>query len=317
MKRAGITLFVLTALLSCAWLLWNPLHGNGVNFSCHSNAIWVENQWYSGYKKDGSLVSDDELLSFVDNLRQAKVKQVYLAMPPVNCNGTLRPVEGRLFMRLQQLTPEVTYLPWISGNPANFTGSEEQWNRFFVEAIYELSSEGFKGVHLCFEPVDSGDGRYLRMLAYLHEQLGEQLILSHTTRRMFPLKAVSQVFKSYYWDEAYYKACMRHTDESVLLCYDTALGSKKLYAAFIKSQIHRALTLAGELGNHRVRVGLPAYEGGRFSNKQVENLQISLQVVESLKVSSSAQAAFAGLSVYKYEHLDKNEWSTLHRFCQK
>lgn len=303
-KLLPVGIIVLVTLI---YLSIKP-QGKGIR-SSGENAIWAGNRWFTGYdRKENRSLTTEERRIFIDSLKKRDISRVYCHVGAVNLDGTLTIPSVHFFSQLQKESGDITWLPWIAGDAHRLDLNNRQWRHEVILSIARLRTMGFSGVHLNFEPVQDGDAGYAALLKEIRERFDSSFIISHATRRLVPSDRIHPLVKRHFWTRSYYAELIAHSDESVLMGYDTLLPLKKLYWKYISFQTRTLLTLAGPHENHRVRIGIPSYEHGKRSNPRVENITTALSGVKDGVSRSGNAGNFGGISIYAYWLTDEEEW---------
>lgn len=298
-------------LLSAAYMLWDPGPSTAQCFDKGTNGMWIGHQWYSGYNvRTGAPVSTYERDELIAKLRQCRVRYVYVHAGPVKSDGTIDDMPGLFFDTLKRLTPEIVYLPWIGGNAGTLQIADPSWRRAFVQTLGRLHSAGFPGVHLDFEPITDFYPGYLELLADIRNAFEGDFFISHATRRLNTIGLGGQILNRYFWSPAFYRACMRLSDQTVLMGYDTMILFSKCYVVFIRRQTAQLLALASAIPGHRVMIGIPSYEDvPGYSDPRIENIKNGACGVRAgLEQDTSWLRAFDGVAIYAYWTTDPAEW---------
>jgi hypothetical protein len=316
MRRPGrIVITALSGILltiPVGYMSWNPGPKSTAGYDTGTNGIWIGHQWYTGFNvRTGAPVSVSERDELIKKLYRYGIRDVFIHAGPVNPDGSIDDMPGVFFADLRKLTPGIRYIPWIGGNAHHLPLENRHWRGAFIETLGALSAAGFDGVHLDIEPLSSFHQGYLELLGELREVFEEGFFISHATRRLsltdFPLPVISK----FSWSLKFYKACMEHTDQTVLMGYDTCIKFKKLYRAYIRFQTERLLECADTVPGHRVMIGIPSYEDvPKLSDPKVENVQNAvLGVRAALENRTDREHPFDGVAVYACWTTDSTEWN--------
>jgi hypothetical protein len=309
-RMAGIALAA-AVMVAAAYMAWEPGPSTSFCFDKGTNGIWIGHQWYTGYTvKTGAPVSVYDRDELVSRLQRYRIKYVYIHAGPVQADGTIVDTPGLFFDTLKKMTPGVVYLPWIGGNARTLRIADPAWRAAFLQTLGRLHAAGFGGVHLDFEPVTSFQPGYLELLEEIRAAFEGEFFLSHATRRMDPFGGLVPILSGLCWSPDFYAACMRRTDQTVLMGYDTCLKLRKPYVAFIRYQTGRLLRLAAEVPGHRLMIGVPSYEDvPKLSDPRIENIRNAASGVRAaLEEDTSTGSTFDGVAVYAHWTTDMREW---------
>ena len=301
----------LLMLTSAVYFVWNPGPKSTTGFDRGTNGMWIGHQWYTGSNvRTGTPVSAGERDELIVKLYRYGIRDVFIHAGPVRSDGTIDDLPGGFFDTLRVLTPGIRYIPWIGGNARKLPLDNRNWRGAFIRTLGKLHARGFDGVHLDIEPLSSYHPGYLALLEEIRGVFEEGFFLSHATRRLALPGLRLPVASRFFWSPQFYRACMKMSDQTVLMGYDTCIKFKKLYRAFIGFQTGRLLDYAGSVPGHRVMIGIPSYEDvPLFSDPKVENVRNAiLGVRAALETRTTGNIPFDGVAVYACWTTDSTEW---------
>jgi hypothetical protein len=275
------------------------------------NGLWIGHQWYTGYNvKTGRPVSVYDRDELVNRLARNRIRYVFIHAGPVKSDGTIDDMPGLFFDTLRKRMPDVVYLPWIGGNARKLRLADSAWRAAFIQTLGKLRIAGFSGVHLDFEPLSDFHPGYLELLSEIRAVFEKDFFISHATRRLDLFGSHVPLLSSCCWSPEFYAACMRCSDQTVLMGYDTCLKLRKLYMAFIRYQTAHLLGLAQAVPGHRLMIGVPSYEDvPKLSDPRIENIRNAVCGVRAaLEADRSGGNAFDGVAVYAHWTTDEKEW---------
>jgi hypothetical protein len=176
-----------------------------------------------------------------------------------------------------------------------------------------LIDEGFDGIHLNVEPLDSGNDDFLSLLRALRNAVGEGNILSISAIRPGPLRL--PMAPNFFWTADYYMRVAETADQVVIMAYDTALPTPALYRrylAYASSTVTRTLDAAHSRA--RVLVGVPTYEPtGMMHRGDVETPENALLGIVAGLRGLGTGGTFEGVALYAEWTTDEQEWGVYDR----
>jgi hypothetical protein len=313
-RRAKWTLTIVVALCASsalAWLLWQPSPRSSQKFDRGLNGLWVGHQWYTGKRvRTGAILGPAERQALVSLLKRRGLKWVFVHAGPINEDGTITDAPSPFAATLRRDTPQIEWIPWIGGDVRKLRLHDSTWRKQLVETVSKLKDAGYRGVHLDLEPVADEQPGYLALFDELRARLGREFLLSHATHRAGPFGVAAGPMGKWFWSEAFYKATMARTDQTVLMAYDTTINVKKSYIGFVRHQTSLLLDWACAASPHRVLIGIPSYEDvPRLSNPKVENIEnAALGVRAALEEKPARLDCFEGVAVYAEWVTSEDEW---------
>lgn len=247
---------------------WDPSPGTDAFFDRGRNGLWLGEKWYSGES-----VVHEEADALIALLRQNSIRYAYVRSGTIENTGSLERTPGRLFFHLKDSAPDIVFLPWISGDGEQLPIEDPTWRLRVVQAIKSLNSSGVDGIHLNLEPIRDGHAAYIALLAEIRNALPGEFLVSQATRRVAPMGIEGVAAMGPFWSRRFYETAMEHSDQTVLMAYNTALPFSKLYCAYTAHQTKLLLNWASAFDGHAVIIGIPSYEGVfPLSNPRVENV---------------------------------------------
>lgn len=299
------------------YIAWEPRPETEERFDRQLNGVWVGHKWYTGVSvREGTPVTDTEREALASTIARHGLRYVYIHVGPVLDDGSIADEAGPLLDRLLADDSGTTYLAWLGGLTGTIDLADPQWRAGFLATCDRMVALGFDGIHLNFEPLHDHHEGYIELLAALRAHLGTDVLISHATHRSAPL-GISLVFLDrYFWSGSFYRRAMAHTDQTVLMGYDTGLGTTESYLAFIGHQTRLLVRWAATFPGHEVLIGIPSYEeGGPASDPLVENIvNGALGVRRGLEQEGTGNGAFAGVAVYANWVIDERDWADFRRY---
>jgi hypothetical protein len=313
LQRVAMTLLGIVLLIFTGTVQETRLQPE--DLAVHSrNGLWIGHQWYTGRKVgSGVPVPEAERRALVQRLREHQIRYAYVHVGPLLVDGSIHDHAGPEFRALRREAPEVMFLPWIGTNVRRLDLGSAAWRRAFLVTVERLQSEGFRGVHLDFEPLCDPSPGYLALLRDLRRAFGPDFFLSHATRRAGPFGFARGPLRNWFWSEDFYRKTMELTDQTVLMAYDTTLDSPRMYRAFVRHETRLLLDWGCEAAGHHVMIGIPAYEDAPgLSNPAVENIPNAAGSVRAvLERAPEMPSCFDGVAIYADWVTDAREWRQL------
>lgn len=307
-----IIICLVSTSICIAYLFSPPRNIKDINRNIGNNGIWVGHKWYTGFNVgDKKPVSQKEMAEFISTLNKNEIKYVYIHSGPLNIDGTINDMPGEFFQNLKIQAPDVIFLPWIGGHRERLKLHEDEWVSVFLQTVSKLHERGFDGIHLDIEPIRDNDIAYINLLKRLKSQWDGKLFISHATRRLSPNGTDMSLFDKNFWSINFYRQTMLYSDQTVLMGYDTCLKFSKLYIAYMKHQTKLLLSNSVTFNNHKVLIGIPAYEDvSKLSDPNIENIKNAVIGVKLglSELSENELSKFEGVSIYANWVTDDEEW---------
>jgi hypothetical protein len=302
---------ILAGALLVSLLHWDPRPTSDRSFDRRTNGLWLGHRWFTGVGvRSAEPVSDRELDALVDTLAQRGIRYAYVHVGPVREDGRIEDAPGPVLGELARRAPDVVLLAWLGARVDRIPLARESFRKGLLETIASLREAGFAGVHFDFEPLHDAHPGYLEALEAVRETFGTGFAISQATPRAGPYGVSVGPLRGSFWSEAFYRATMARSDQTVVMAYDTGLGFTKGYVAFVRHQTEHLVRWACETPGHELLIGIPSYEDvPTYSDPEVENLRTaSLGVRAALEAIEPPPACFAGVAVYAYWVTDDAEW---------
>lgn len=317
LRLAFLALLLLAPL---AWVALTPAGDLAPHpFNQDRNAVWLEHRWLERRHDDREV---EELLA---GLKARGVAYVYPHLIPFDREGKLPPhdrEEMRRFLQVaRRVAPQMKVLPWVGGlrvgykrmRPGTVELSDLAQRQRIVAECRGLVDEGFHGIHLNVEPVDSGNDEFLALLRSLRTAVGESNTLSLSAIRPGPLRI--PVAPNFFWTRDYYTRVGEVADQVVIMAYDTALPTPALYRRYLtyaSSTVTR--TLDASHGRARVLVGVPTYEASGIMHRgDVETPENALVGIVAGLRGLGTGGTFEGVALYAEWTTDEKEWDVYER----
>lgn len=279
-KRLYIYGSLLSIFLSSVigFSVWSP-GDNIVSAKNSGNAIWLSHGWFGSdswfkkHKKNKDDYSQEKKQKMVKQLRQLKVKFIYPHLCPANGFGKIPDINWNSINDFKTHNPDIKILPWVGGSTDSTVDlSDPKWrNQFIADAAYLLENPNIDGIHLNFEPLNSGNSDLPLLLKALYEFKNNKII----SIAAYPPPTIFHPHDSVHWNLKYYKDLSQYVDQFVPMMYDTALRNKKLYINLMRQW---TVELNSVVGHKDLIFGIPAYEdfGVGYHDPIVENVENAL-----------------------------------------
>ncbi|MFC1452233.1 exosortase K [Verrucomicrobiota bacterium] len=299
------------ALPALAYMVCDFRPSTDTGFDKGRNGLWTGRQWYTGSNvRTGMPVSRGELDAFAESLRRNGIRYAYVRSGEITPTGGLDGMPGPVFFRLRDRAPDVRFLPWFSGNADELPLHDPRWRERVIEALGRLHACGIDGVHLDIEPVRDRHPGYVELLEEIRSRFDGRFFVSHATRRVAPFGARMSPLSRRFWSKDFYLATMNAADQTVLMAYNTMLGSQRSYRAYVSHQAKLLFAWAAAVPGHSVLIGIPSYDHvPSLSDPRVENIRnASLGVRAALERLPEPPACFEGVSIYAHWTTGPGEW---------
>jgi len=228
--------FLAGAVILCI-LAWMSIPLRPVNGSAarSGNGLYVRRAFVEGSP------SPAEMERLTALARELGARDFYFHHTPASTEGELPPLNivsaRRTSEFLSESNQDARLWLWIGGrtdggvdlaNPAFRDG-------FIEEALDQLESTGFDGLHLNFEPLPSGDRDFIGLLDELRAVLpGGKLV---SVAAIAPPTALRRGAKLC-WSWEYYRKVAARCDQIMVMSYDTAIPFPRWYQETLKGWVN-------------------------------------------------------------------------------
>jgi exosortase K len=298
--RASIPVVACVLIISAILLVQLRPAAVHRSFNSGNNGLWVSSSWYTGISAaSGNALTDEEIQSFIAHLQTNQIRYAYVRAGRINPGGTIEHMPSPAFFRLQSAAPDITFLPWIAAS-SSAALADPVWRDRLIQSLGKLYAMGVKGIHLNIEPLANNQPGYLELLREIDERFDGQFFLSQATVRITPFGWFDDINLQDFWSRKFTLATMQHADQSVLMGYNTALSSPRIYSAYIRHQTSLLLKWAAGVEHHDVIIGIPAFENlSPTSNPSAENIVSALSGVSAaVERLPSIPSCFKGVAIY-------------------
>jgi hypothetical protein len=325
--RTVVPACAILLLLGAAYLLWTP--GATVTDGRHDlgrNGIWLQHGWlgddgwFTRYNKTDRISefrNEDRLDELSKQLHQYHMTDAYPHLAPTTPEGRIAPVNDEQAERLLDQLAGLRIMPWVGGAwGAQAHPDQADWRKAFTASIRELLDKHprFAGVHINIEPCPSGNRDFILLLEELRAVLKPNHVLSVAA---YPPPTRWHPFPDVHWDEAYFKEVASHSDQMVVMMYDTSLRRPKLYRSLMTRWTQQVLEWAGPT---QVLLGLPAYDDADtdYHDPDTENLQNALAGAHAgLLQYDPLPGNYQGIAIYSEWEMQADEWAYLRQHYLK
>ena len=314
------TLVPLGALLPAtglAYLLWQP--GLDVCDGSHDrghNAIWLGHGWLgddnwfhiNGKVPEISSFRDSaRIRALADRLRQQHITDVFPHLCPARADGQLPAVDTQQAERFLDAFQSFRVFPWIGGpNGQSVQLADAHWRTAFVTNVLALiaAHPRFAGVQINIEPVQSGDTNYLQLLDEIRSALPKQYLLSVAA---YPPPTIWHRYSDLHWDETYFRAVARRSDQLAVMTYDAAQRLPKTYQNLMAGWTREILAWSE---TKPVLIGVPTYKDADvgYHHSGVENITNALLGIHRALSSGPLPPNYQGVAIYCEWQTTATDW---------
>lgn len=310
-------------------LIWAFVVGFSSNqpgsfFNKSHNAIWIGHEWV------GESKTDQEIQELVNNFKKYEIDTVFVHVGPINQNGGVDPETYKFSLnfvdKAKIFDEDIEYQAWL-GQIRRKIDLSNDVIRHNISNLCIILAEivDFDGIHFDIEPVWDGDRDFIKLLAEVREDLGDEKKISVALAEFIP-QSILWLIEHFYTFENYnsevnYLNVAAYADQIVTMVYDLDIGSSWLYRWIVSEQTIRITDLIGDNTKggtgKEVFIAIPAYDENKeldaiADNAEmdaVENIENGLRgIVKGLNNFRSNENSFAGVAIYSYWEVDEEEW---------
>lgn len=299
--------------------LWTP--GTVIQdgrFDLSQNGIWLQHSWlgtddwfHRNRKSPTIFRSKKSIIKLYTTLRKHHIKYVYPHLAPTSQGGRIPHVNHTQMITFLKVFKHIHILPWVGGawNKQAFP-SDPKWRKRFTQSVNRLLSKypQLSGVHINIEPCTSGNIPFLKLLEETKSILKNKKILSVAA---YPPPTIFQPSLEVHWNHDYYSKITKHSDQLVVMMYDTSLRFVKQYQWLYSSWTQEVLSWAG---SNEVLFGIPAYEekGVEYHHSDVENIRNSILGLNTgLSSYSNLPTNYKGIAIYSDWVMNSEKWKVI------
>lgn len=286
-------------------------HQPGSFFNNNHNAVWLGHEWVDENKSLG------QIQALVDTLKKYQIDTVFVHTGPILENGKIDPETYKYALnfieRSKKIEPEINYQAWLGQIRGNIDlGDKDVRHNIAKECLILSNFIGFDGIHFDIEPVWDEDREFIELLKESREILPEGKLISVALAEFIPQSLIWFAEKIRTFDnvnsEINYENVAKYADQIVVMVYDTGINQKWFYRWLVSEETIRVTDL---LEDKEIFIGIPSYEEVKEGfNPQVENVANGLKgVISGLNNIRSNEEVFAGVAIYPFWEIDKDEWN--------
>lgn len=298
-------------------LIWAFVIGFSSNqpggfFNKSHNAIWIGHEWVGEEK------SDQEIQKLVNNFKKYEIDTVFVHVGPINKNGSVDPETYKFSLnfvdKAKIFDENIEYQAWLGQIRRKIDLSNNDVRHNISNLCIVLTEiVEFDGIHFDIEPVWDGDRDFIKLLAEVREDMGDEKKISVALAELIPqsilwLTEHVYTFENYNSEVNYLNVAM-YADQIVTMVYDLDIDSGWFYRWVVSEQTIRITDL---IGDKEVFIAIPAYDKDKELDVEadnVENIENGLRgIVKGLNNFRSSEDSFAGVAIYSYWEVDEEEW---------
>lgn len=275
------------------------------------DALWLGHAWVDGRRTAA------EIATLSERLRSTGIRDVYVHIGPLSDDGTLDatryPAATGFLSVLHEAAPSIRAQAWLG----NIVGDDRLDLSSTVTRMNVVGSArlalgaGFAGVHFDLEPVRTGSSDFLALLdAVAAVTTGRGAVLSVAAEAIEPAPGLAwfatTLVRPQWWTPDYLAEVASRVDQVVLMTYDTALPSERLYGGFVRRQTETALDAVAP--HVDLLIGLPAYHTSNIGHHDdAETVAAALRGVR-LAVSDEPERERFGVAIYVDFAATEEDW---------
>lgn len=308
-----ITIFgVIFVIIVLVWTFVFGLASNqpGSFFNSGHNAVWIGHEWVGEEK------TDIQIQELVNTLKNHQIDTVFVHVGPINSSGSVDPETYKYSLgfleKAKSFEEDINYQAWLGQIRRKLDLADESVRHNISNLSIILADVvGFDGIHFDIEPVWDGDGDFIKLLAEVRDDLGEEKKISVALAELIPQSILwlSEHVYSFenYNSEVNFSNVAKYADQVVAMVYDLGFESEWFYRWIVTEQTIRITDL---LEGTEVFIAIPSYDEEKegFSS-EVENVKNGLRgIIKGLNNFRSNENNFAGVAIYPYWEIDEEEW---------
>jgi hypothetical protein len=279
------------------------------------DALWLGHAWVDG-RRTGS-----DLTALAARLRYTGIRDLFVHVGPLSGNGSLdpalRPRARWLLTGLHHLVPGVRVQAWLGDlvGPGHLDLADPVARARVVGAAAQVLTEGFDGIHYDLEPVPSGDGGYLALLAATHTLTrSRHKTLSVAGDQIEPLPNLHTpeqwIFGTpHWWSAGYLRAVAARADEVALMTYNTGAPTGPAYSGYVR--LETRIALAAVPPHVALLIGVPAYHTSEPGHTGAETVAAAIRGIR-LALGAHPPARPIGVALYADFSAHPGDWAAYH-----
>lgn len=300
-----------------AYLLWQPgLDIRDGHDDLGMNGIWIGHGWCGGDdwfvvngKKNeaANFRNPGRIRELASLLRNNHITDVFPHLCPSLPDGRLPAVDAKQVEQFLDIFQGFRVIMWIGGHDGEGARlNEPQWRAAFTKSAVGLitAHPRLAGVQVNIEPVHTGDTNYLQLLDELRIALPKKYLLSVAA---YPPPTIWHPFTDVHWNESYFRAVARRSDQLVVMTYDAAQRLPKTYQYLMVDWTREILAWSE---NKPVLIGIPTYKDTDVSyhHPEVENITNALLGIHRGLAGRPLPPNYQGVAIYCEWETTAPEW---------
>jgi hypothetical protein len=231
------------------------------------DAVWLGHAWVDGRKSAADIASLTALL------KGTGVRDLYVHTGPLEHDGSLPLAKvspkARWFTdAVHRAMPNIRVQAWLGDvlQPEKKPGmdlDDPAVRERVAASSRQVLDQGFDGIHLDMEPVQTGSKGFLALLDEVHATTAARGVpLSVAAAQISPLPGLERATIALtghgkWWSQDYFSEVARRVEQVALMSYDTAMPTESLYGGYVARQTELALKVTPPQVD--LLMGLPAY----------------------------------------------------------
>jgi hypothetical protein len=287
-------------------------------------AVWLGIEW--GMTPH----SNTEVVELAQNLQKHNITYVFAYVSYLKPGDIFNPTFDHAAEFVQQfraVAPQIRLLAWV-GVPIQIITPDGEYldNRLVDAATHQtiagfsqkmVTEFGFDGVHLNAEAITSGDEAILATLDAIRKKLTSDALLSlavHALRLTESVTTIPYPAIRHHWSPDYLRRVAEHTDQLVLMAYDSGLFFPSDYREWLAYQVRQSAEALAGIDTHFL-IGLPASEEWTPSHQvPAEYLANALYGLSVGLNQTDYPHIIDGIAIYPHWEISDDEWALLDEF---
>jgi Glycosyl hydrolases family 18 len=277
--------------------------------SMGDDALWMGHAWVNG--QDGQT----DLNALVARLKKTGIRDLFVHSGPLSGNGTLnpalRPKARWLVISLHKALPGVRVQAWLGdiAGSGNLNLESTVTRDAITRSVRQVLADGFDGVHLDLEPINTGDPGYLALLSQVHAVTqAKHKLLSVAAEPVAGLGLAQSWLPTHWWSTSYLHQVAIRVDEVAIMTYNSPLPTSGAYAGYVRWET--GLALAAVPPDVTLLIGAPAYDtGGPWPFSSAESIAGAIRGVQ-LAISPVPPKRPLGIALYVDFTATAHDWTT-------
>jgi hypothetical protein len=307
--------------LIAAWgsyLFWTPglevLDGRN---DLGRNGVWLAhgwlggNEWFVANGKTNQISqyrNVENVRTLANKLHRYHITDVFPHLCPAGMDGSLPAIDPEQVERFLDEFESFKVIPWIGGpNSSSALIHKPSWRSAFATNVNRLLSTHprLAGVQINVEPLPNGDADFLNLLEEVHRSLPKGKILSVAA---YPPPTRWHPFSDVHWDEAFFSAVARRSDQIAVMMYDAGQRVPKFYQRLMADWTVEVLKWSD---GKPVLLGVPTYEDAdvAYHRPNVENITNALLGINQGLSRIRSPAKYQGVAIYCDWETSDSEWA--------